>query len=432
MPSKTVPAADPGPNGVGGTDRHLTERDRKQRHAGNKRCSRTEQRPEPSESLRRLQSDREGDLEQACDNDEQPGHSSLLPGGNLPLTALLRYLIVRSDSDKIGPPAPSIDFRHSRTVIVKILMLAFPGVQLLDVAGPFDVFAEAGRQIGNRTAYGFELVALDLGPLTASNGIRLLPDATLASASEDADTLLVAGNPCMADHERHPGVGEWLRRMSKRVRRIGSVCSGAFVLAHAGLLDGKRATTHWNSTGRLAAQFPAVRIEADSIFVKDGAIYTSAGVTAGMDLALALVEEDFGRTVALKVARELVMFLKRPGGQSQFSAPLAAQTAERSAIRDVQNWVLENLSQPLSVEELARRAGMSTRNFARSFRRETQWTPAEFVERARLDSARRMLEETKQPMKRIASVTGFGDATTMRRAFLRRIGVTPVDYRRRF
>jgi transcriptional regulator GlxA family with amidase domain len=315
---------------------------------------------------------------------------------------------------------------------MKVLMLAFPKAQMLDIAGPLDVFAEAGRQIRNRSAYRLELVAPTMEPLTTSNGVRLLPDATLETASEDADTLLIAGNPFMVDHESNPAVADWLRLMVKRVRRVGSVCSGAFVLAHAGLLDGRRVTTHWNAAERLAAQFPNVRVEPDSIFVKDGSIYTSAGVTAGMDLALALVEEDFGRTIALKVAREMVMFLKRPGGQSQFSAPLAAQTAERSAIRDVQNWVLENLSKQLSVEQMAEQAGMSVRNFARSFKRETQWTPAEFVERARLDTARRMLEETKQPMKRIANIAGFGDATTLRRAFLRKLGVTPVDYRRRF
>ena len=315
---------------------------------------------------------------------------------------------------------------------MNIIMLAFPNVQLLDVAGPLDVFAEAGRQLGNRSAYSLQGVALEMRPLRASNGVRLLPDATLDSAYVEIDTLLVAGNPSMADYERNPIVGDWLRRMSTNARRIGSVCSGAFVLAHAGLLDGRRVTTHWNSIDRFAAQFPDIEVELDAIYVKDGSIYTSAGVTAGMDLALALVEEDFGRRIALKVARELVMFLKRPGGQSQFSAPLAAQIAERSTIRDLQNWVLDNLAQPLSVEQSADRAGMSMRNFARNFKRETQLTPAEFVERARLDTARRMLEETKQPMKRIASVAGFGDASTLRRAFLRQLGVTPADYRHRF
>ena len=315
---------------------------------------------------------------------------------------------------------------------MNIIMLAFPNVQLLDVAGPLDVFAEAGRQLGNRSAYSLQGVALEMRPLRASNGVRLLPDATLDSAYVEIDTLLVAGNPSMADYERNPIVGDWLRRMSTNARRIGSVCSGAFVLAHAGLLDGRRVTTHWNSIDRFAAQFPDIEVELDAIYAKDGSIYTSAGVTAGMDLALALVEEDFGRRIALKVARELVMFLKRPGGQSQFSAPLAAQIAERSTNRDLQNWVLDNLAQPLSVEQSADRAGMSMRNFARIFKRETQLTPAEFVERARLDTARRMLEETKQPMKRIASVAGFGDASTLRRAFLRQLGVTPADYRHRF
>ena len=315
---------------------------------------------------------------------------------------------------------------------MNIIMLAFPNVQLLDVAGPLDVFAEAGHQLGNRSAYSLQGVALEMRPLRASNGVRLLPDATLDSAYVDIDTLLVAGNPSMADYERNPIVGDWLRRMSTNARRIGSVCSGAFVLAHAGLLDGRRVTTHWNSIDRFAAQFLDIEVELDAIYVKDGSIYTSAGVTAGMDLALALVEEDFGRRIALKVARELVMFLKRPGGQSQFSAPLAAQIAERSTNRDLQNWVLDNLAQPLSVEQSADRAGMSMRNFARNFKRETQLTPAEFVERARLDTARRMLEETKQPMKRIASVAGFGDASTLRRAFLRQLGVTPADYRHRF
>ena len=311
-------------------------------------------------------------------------------------------------------------------------MFAFPNVQLLDVAGPLDVFAEAGHQVGNGAAYSLQLVAIEAGPLRASNGVHLLPDATLDSVGGDVDTLLIAGNPFMADYERNPIVSDCVRRMSKSARRTGSVCSGAFVLAHAGLLNGKRATTHWNSVARLASQFPAIEVEPDAIYVKDGSIYTSAGVTAAMDLALALVEEDFGRGIALKVARELVMFLKRPGGQSQFSAPLAAQITERSAIRDVQNWVLDNLAKPLSVEELAGQAGMSLRNFARNFKRETQFTPAEFVERARLDTARRMMEETKQPMKRIASVAGFGDANTLRRAFLHQLGVTPADYRRRF
>jgi transcriptional regulator GlxA family with amidase domain len=315
---------------------------------------------------------------------------------------------------------------------MNIIMLTFPDVQLLDVAGPLDVFAETSRQLRNRSAYSLRLMALDMAPVRASNGVRLLPDATLDRVIADVDTLLVAGNPFIVDYERNPVVVDWVRQVSMSARRTCSVCSGAFVLAHAGLLAGKRVTTHWNSVQRLAAQFPDVDVELDAIYVKDGSIYTSAGVTAGIDLALALVEEDFGRGVALKVTRELVMYLKRPGGQSQFSAPLSAQLAERSAIRDVQHWVLENLAKPLCVEQLAGRARMSVRNFTRNVKRETQTTPAEFVERVRIDTARRLMEETKQPMKRIAGVTGFGDANTLRRSFIRQLGVTPSDYRRRF
>ncbi|MGO4327646.1 GlxA family transcriptional regulator [Cupriavidus sp. 2TAF22] len=315
---------------------------------------------------------------------------------------------------------------------MKVAVLAFPGVQMLDVVGPIDVFNEAARQAGNPGAYTFEIITPERGEVRASNGMTFFSDAGIASASGDIDTLLVAGSPKMREIEEQAALLSWLVQQSKRVRRLGAVCSGAFLLARAGLLDGKRATTHWNASTRLASTFPAVTVEPDRIYIKDGATYTSAGVTAGMDLALALVEEDFGRGVALKVAREFVMFLKRPGGQSQFSAHLAAQTAEKSVIRDVQNWVLENIEKPLSVDHLALHAGMSTRNFARMFKRESNTTPAEFVEGARLDAARRMLEETANPLKRVAALCGFGDPNSLRRAFVRRLGVTPADYRRRF
>jgi transcriptional regulator GlxA family with amidase domain len=210
------------------------------------------------------------------------------------------------------------------------------------------------------------------------------------------------------------------------------MCTGAFILARAGLLDGRRVTTHWNVSAKLARAFPELQVESDNIFIKDGAVYTSAGVTSGMDLALALVEEDFGRSVALKVARELVMFMKRPGGQSQFSAHLAAQAAGLGTIRELQMWILENLTAPLTVEDLASHAGMSTRNFSRTFKRETGMTPADYVEMARIDAARRLLEETNSPLKRVADWCGFGDPNALRRAFVRRLGVLPADYRRRF
>ncbi|HZW19745.1 GlxA family transcriptional regulator [Noviherbaspirillum sp.] len=315
---------------------------------------------------------------------------------------------------------------------MRIAVLAFPGVQMLDVVGPADVFHEAVRQAGTPGAYKLEIVSTVNGPIRASNGMRFYPDSTIDTIEPGIDTLLVAGGPSMQSVEDDQRLTGWLQEQARHVRRLGSVCSGAFILAKSGVLDGRRVTTHWNSSARLARSFPKVKVEADQIYVRDGSIYTSAGVTAGMDLALALVEEDFGRGVALKVAREFVMFLKRPGGQAQFSAHLAAQTAEKSVIRDVQVWILENLDQPLTVDQLAAHAGMSTRNFSRIFKHEAQTTPADYVEMARIDAARRLLEETNTPLKRVAAWCGFGDPNGLRRAFMRRLGVSPADYRRRF
>lgn len=315
---------------------------------------------------------------------------------------------------------------------MKVAVLVFPGVQMLDIVGPIDVFHEAARQAGRLDAYQFEIISIEEGPIRASNGMRLYPDSVLSTASGDIDTLLVSGSPTISKMDDNEALDEWLVKQSKLVRRLGAVCSGALVLAKTGLLDGKHVTTHWNVSNQLARAYPKIKVEADQIYVRDGAIYTSAGVTAGMDLALALVEEDFGRAVALKVARELVMFLKRPGGQTQFSAHLALQTAERSVIRDSQTWILENLDQELTVEQLAAHTGMSTRNFARMFKQETQTTPADYVESARIDAARRLLEDTGNPLKRVADWCGFGGPNALRRTFLRRLGVTPTDYRRRF
>jgi transcriptional regulator GlxA family with amidase domain len=216
------------------------------------------------------------------------------------------------------------------------------------------------------------------------------------------------------------------------VRRYGSVCTGVFFLAAAGLLDGRRVTTHWECADKLRNDFPNLVVDDNQIFIRDGSLCTTAGVTAGMDLALALVEEDFGRELALIVARYMVMFLKRPGGQSQFSAHLAAQMSGRSQIQQAQEYVLENLSADLSVDVLAQRAGMSTRNFARVFRRDVKLTPAGFVDAARIDSARRMLADTKFPLQRIARACGFGNLNTMRRVFVRNLGVAPLDYRKSF
>jgi transcriptional regulator GlxA family with amidase domain len=315
---------------------------------------------------------------------------------------------------------------------MRIAILAIPGVQMLDVAGPMDVFSEANTALGDPQAYAMTIVALSAEPVTALNGTRFIPDATIDSSLEGFDTLLVAGSPGIRQYEDHAGLVQWIAQESRHLRRIGSVCTGAFLLGRAGLLDGRRATTHWNSTSRLEEMFPAVKLEPNTIYVKDGPIYTTAGVTASMDLALALVEEDHGRRVALRVAKELILFLKRPGGQSQFSVHLEAQAADIGPIRDINDWILNHLSEDLSVETLAARLAMSARNFARLFKRATEMTPGDYVEAARVEAARRMVEESDTPLKKVAQLCGFADQSGLRRAFMRRINVTPVEYRQRF
>jgi transcriptional regulator GlxA family with amidase domain len=333
--------------------------------------------------------------------------------------------------DKLVREAAICAVRRRRPVM-RIVILAFPGAQMLDIVGPLDVFNEAQRLAGHEI-YQLDILSVVPGPLRGSNGIQLLPTGTIDDDQSPIDTLLVAGGPAIQNAlKTWPQALDWLRRQAPRVRRLGSVCTGTFALAAAGLLDGHKATTHWNSTERLAAAYPAVAVDPDAIYVRDGCLYTSAGITAGMDLALALVEEDVGRELALRTARELVMFLKRPGGQSQFSAHLAAQMSERSLVRDIQRWIVDHISDDLSLEQLAGRAHMSPRNFSRVFKKETQTTPADFVETARLDAARRLLEDSPLPLKRVAANCGFCDMNNLRRAFLRRLGVSPSDYRIRF
>jgi transcriptional regulator GlxA family with amidase domain len=315
---------------------------------------------------------------------------------------------------------------------IQVAVLAFPGVQLLDIAGPADVFMEAARQLNNPHAYRVRIIGTRPGPFKSSSGLCVMPDATLKTYRGAIDTLLVAGSPDTDVITEDVIRDEWLRKRAKSVRRIGSVCTGAFILGMAGLLEGKRVTTHWNTADKLAAMYPRIHVEPDCIYLRDGQLYTSAGVTAGMDLALAMVEEDHGRDLALKVAREMVMFLKRPGGQSQYSSYLAAQHTEGSSIGQVQTYVLANLREDLSVHQLANRAKMSERSFARAFKAESGTTPASFVEAARLDQARRLIEEQNQPMKRIAQLCGFTNLDAMRKAFVRRISIGPAEYRRRF
>ena len=246
------------------------------------------------------------------------------------------------------------------------------------------------------------------------------------------DTLLVAGGDAIEQNEMNPEAVRWLKRISGRIRRVGSVCTGAMLLARAGLLDGRRATTHWNWCQTLIKRAPRAGVDPDPIFVRDENVYTSAGVTAGMDLALALVEEDHGSHLALQVARNLVLYLRRPGGQSQFSAALSLQVTDRKPLRELEAWVLDNLHKPLTVPLLAQRVAMSPRNFARIFTKEMKTTPAKFVERLRVEAARRRLEESQNSMETIADECGFGNVNSMRNVFQRALRIAPGQYRRHF
>ena len=320
----------------------------------------------------------------------------------------------------------------------RIALLTYPGVDLLDVAGPTEVFAAARRASeagGSRGDAGYSLEILSSSKeltIETDSGVRLLAHRSYLAVRHPIDTLLVAGGLGAQQAAKGRALLRWLKRMAPRVRRVGSICTGAFVLAAAGLLDGRRATTHWKWCPRLANAYPQIEVDPDPIFIRDGPVFTSAGVAAGMDLALALVEEDFGRAAALWIARHLVLFARRPGGQSQFSVLLDLQAAEREPLRDLQTWAAEHLDQDLSVECLAGRVHMSSRNFARVFRQQVGWTPARFVERLRVEGARRRLEESNAGLSQIARECGFGSPDSLRRSFLRVLRVAPADYRRRF
>lgn len=313
-----------------------------------------------------------------------------------------------------------------------VALLAMPGVQLLDVSGPLDVFAEANVQSAT-PAYHLQLIAGAPGEIRSSSGTRLVPDRSIRDViGERMDTLLVAGCPNAGEIRLSPTMIEWLRAIARGSRRYGSVCTGAFFLAAAGLLDGKRVTTHWAIAARLAAAYPAVTVEEDAIHVRDGKVRTAAGVTAGLDLALALVEEDLGREIAMKVAAQLVMFFKRPGGQLQFSRRGEPLPAGRSVLQETQRFIAANPSQHHTVAALAARAGLSPRHFARLFHEQVGITPAAWVETARISAARRLLENGHDMPKQVAARCGFANADTLRRAFVRHVGVTPAEYRKRY
>lgn len=320
--------------------------------------------------------------------------------------------------------------RHSIRIIE---VLAYPSVQLLDVSGPLQVFASANdhvAQMGGTPPYVLRVVAKGGQSVTASSGLEITT-RPLPRIRTALDTLMIAGGPGVDAAVADAKLVDWVKQRASKARRVASVCTGAFLLGASGVLDGRRAVTHWSCCADLARRFPAVRVESDPIFVRDGSVWTSAGVTAGIDLALALVEEDLGRTVALAVARYLVVFLKRPGGQAQFSEALSLQSAE-DEFGALHDWINRHLADDLSLSRLASQAGMSERSFSRHYAQATGLTPARAIERLRVEAARRLLSESRLPVKRISQRCGFGSEETMRRSFLRALVATPQDYRARF
>jgi transcriptional regulator GlxA family with amidase domain len=313
----------------------------------------------------------------------------------------------------------------------RIAIVAFEGVQALDITGPSEVFSLADRATADPT-YAIELIARDGAPIRTSSGIEITPHSSLDETTGPIDTLVVPGGQGTRAAADDRELINWLRLAARRSRRVTSVCTGAFLLARAGLLEGRRATTHWFACDALRRHYPSTTVEPDPIFVRDGNVYTSAGVTAGIDLALALVEEDLGSQTALAIARDLVLFIRRPGGQAQFSAGLAGQAASRPGIRELQSWMAEHLDADLTVPALAERTFMSPRNFARVFLAEVGVTPAAYVEGVRVERARALLETTTLQLEEVAQRCGFGTVETMRRAFGRRLHVSPGEYRERF
>ena len=319
------------------------------------------------------------------------------------------------------PPSRS----HRRTVAVAI----HEGAAALDLAGPMDVFSAANSLLGEAGGYRTLLVGQSTAPTRLSNGTRVLADLSYEDAVQAYDVVLAAGGPAPSED---PLQAEWLRAVAPLAGVHGSICTGAFALGRAGLLDGHTVTTHWEYAAELAARHPAARVEPDRIYVRSGALITSAGVTSGMDLALALVAGDHGADLALQIARRLVVLAQRQGGQSQFSPYLVAPLADGSPIARAQAFVMDNIGHAFSVQALADAAGISARSFARHFRQHAGMTPHDFIEQARIDAARRALESTRLPLKSVAYDCGFGNADNMRRVFVKRLQVTPADYRKRF
>jgi transcriptional regulator GlxA family with amidase domain len=317
--------------------------------------------------------------------------------------------------------------------VLRVGLLVFPGVQSLDLSGPMDVFAEANRFLPAAAHYALTVVGTEAGPFACSSGLQLVPQVSYQQIpAPDFDLLLVTGGPELPQRPPDARLSAWLQLASRRAQRFGSICNGAFLLGHAGLLDGCTVTTHWSDAAHLAQAFPLAQVDFDRIYVKHQRLYTSAGVTAGIDLSLFLVAEDHGQDVALNAAKRLVVFMQRSGGQSQFSPYLTPHMADNSPVAVCRQYVQDHIGDDLSVEVLAREVAMSPRHFARVFVREARVTPAEFVTRARVDAARVKLENSAAPLKTVAFECGFGNADQMRGAFMRYVGVSAKQYRENF
>ena len=314
----------------------------------------------------------------------------------------------------------------------RIVLLTYDGMNLLDLAGPLQAFATAGRKTDGIGFYETLVASVEGGLVATSSGLAVNTVSLASLKGVAIDTLMAAGGCRGQEYHAPPQLVQWIRKRAPSVRRLCSVCTGAFLLAAAGLLDGRRAATHWDWVGRLQSRHPKIQVEANRLFVQDGPVWTSAGVTAGIDLTLALIEEDFGHRVAIDTARQLVMFIKRAGGQSQFSVSLESQSRGGGRFDDLHAWIAGHLLDDLRVETLAERAGMSPRTFARVYTESVGRTPAKMVEAVRIEAACRALEETDQPLKSIAEATGYAEEQNLRRVFLRKLGITPSQYRGRF
>ncbi|EKT62537.1 GlxA family transcriptional regulator [Providencia burhodogranariea] len=311
----------------------------------------------------------------------------------------------------------------------EIIVLALPGVQLLDLSGPLDVFAEANRIMG-RAVYRTQVMGLSLEHITSSSGVKIIPDLTIHEDIAHIDSFLVAGAPNICDYIKDEKLLCAIANLAKQSCRYGSVCCGAILLAHAGILDGHKVTTHWAVATQLAIDFPKVKVEPDAICISDGSLRTAAGVTSGLDLALMMVEEDIGREVALEVSAQLVMFFKRPGGQLQFSRHGGASIQGRTTLQELQRWVISTLDRPHNANTLAEHIGLSTRHLSRLFKQEIKVTPSQWLIQQKISHARHLLESTKFSLKQISALCGFTSVDIFRRAFVRSLKVSPAQYRK--